>query len=68
MWEKITNLEKSEMPPNKNSNHLSQFLITVNDRQLKLKRNPLYKKILKEVQEQVDPQVPANVTQSISNP
>jgi hypothetical protein len=49
LWEKINNLEKAEMPPNKHSNHLSEFLITVNERQLKLKRNPLFKRILKEV-------------------
>jgi hypothetical protein len=51
LWEKITNLERTEMPPNKHSNHFSEFVITVNERQLKLKRNLLFKKVLKEVVE-----------------
>lgn len=48
MWEKIWNLDKTDPVPNKYPNFRSEFLINVSDKQFKIKRNPLYKKILKE--------------------
>ena len=46
MWEKVWNLEKHEMPPNKFPNCRSEFNIHVNEqRQFKLKKNPLFKDI-----------------------
>ena len=51
MWEKVWSLEKSDVYTTKYPNHRSEFLFSVNDsRSLKLKRNPLYKKVMKEMQ------------------
>ncbi len=49
MWEKLWNLEKAEAPPNKYPNQRSEYLVNVNKKQLKIKKNPLYRKILNEV-------------------
>jgi hypothetical protein len=50
MWEKLWNLEKPENPPNKYSNFRSEFLININENKaFKLKRNPLYRKVSKEM-------------------
>jgi len=52
MWEKIWNLEKSDLvAPNKFPNWRSEFLLQVNDKQLKLKRNQYYKDILRQTQQ-----------------
>lgn len=37
------------MPPNKYPNFRSEFLISANNKQFKIKRNPLFKKIAKEM-------------------
>lgn len=50
MWEKIWNLEKAEAPPSKLQNFRSEFIINVNNKQFKIKKNSLYKKIQKELQ------------------
>ena len=52
MWEKLWNIEKqAEIPPTKYPNHRSEFLIFVQseNKQFKIKRNPLFKKVAKEV-------------------
>ena len=50
MWEKVWSLEKGETYTTKYPNHRSEFLFSVNEsRQFKVKRNPLYKKIMKEM-------------------
>jgi hypothetical protein len=49
MWEKLWNMEKSEAAPNKYSNFRSEFNIIINDKQFKIKKNPLFKRILKEM-------------------
>ena len=53
MWEKVWSLEKGDTYQTKYPNHRSEFLFSVNEsRQVKVKRNPLYKKILKEMMRQ----------------
>lgn len=52
MWEKIWNMEKSDAAPNKYPNSRSEFIINVNDKQFKIKKNPLFKKIVKEMASQ----------------
>jgi len=50
MWERVWNLEKPDTLTTKYPNHRSEFLFSVNEnRQFKVKRNPLYKKVLKEM-------------------
>ena len=50
MWERVWNLEKPDTLTTKYPNHRSEFLFSVNEnRQFKVKRNPLYKKVLKEI-------------------
>ena len=52
MWEKVWSLEKSQDSyTTKYPNHRSEFLFYVNEsRQFKVKQNPLYKKVMKEIQ------------------
>ncbi len=53
MWEKLWNLEKPDALTTKFPNNRSEFLFQVNDsRQIKVKKNPLYKRVAKEVREQ----------------
>ena len=42
-------MEKSDPAPNKYQNFRSDFVININDKQFKIKKNPLYKKIVKEM-------------------
>ena len=51
MWEKIWNLEKQteQQVPNKYPNYRSEFIVSCNNKQFKIKRNPLFKKIAKEM-------------------
>ena len=50
MWEKVWSLEKGDTYQTKYPNHRSEFLFSVNEsRQVKVKRNPLYKKVMKEM-------------------
>jgi|LauGreDrversion4_2_1035121.scaffolds.fasta_scaffold28711_4 hypothetical protein len=50
MWEKVWSLERQEAPQFKNLNHRSEFLFNVNEnKQFKVKRNALYKKVVKEL-------------------
>ena len=49
MWEKLWNLDKPDQPPNKYPNFRSEFIISANNKQFKVKKNPLYKKVLKEM-------------------
>jgi hypothetical protein len=53
MWEKLWNLEKPDALVTKYPNSRSEFLFQVNDsRQFKIKKNPLYKRVAREVREQ----------------
>ncbi len=53
MWEKVWSLEKGDTYQTKYPNHRSEFLFSVNEsRQVKVKRNPLYKKVMKEMMRQ----------------
>lgn len=49
MWEKLWNLEKAEIPPNKYPNQRSEYLVNVNKRQFKIKKNPLFRKVMQEL-------------------
>jgi hypothetical protein len=49
MWEKLWNIEKADVPPSKYNNFRSEFVINVNKKQFKIKKNPLYKKVVKEL-------------------
>lgn len=51
MWEKVWNLEKTDTPVMKHVNHRSEFLFQVNDnnKQFKVKKNPHYKRLIKEL-------------------
>ena len=52
MWEKIWNLEKPDNPLNQYPNNKSEFLIHINDKQFKVKKNPNFKP---KVQPECDP-------------
>jgi hypothetical protein len=51
MWERLWNLEKADaMPSLKHLNHRTEFLFYVNEsKQFKVKKNPHYRRILKEL-------------------
>jgi hypothetical protein len=53
MWEKVWSLERPDpLPPMKHLNHRSEFLFQVNEqRQFKVKRSPLYKRVAKELKD-----------------
>ena len=42
-------MDKSDPAPNKYPNCRSEFMININDKQFKIKKNPLYKKLAKEM-------------------